>query len=159
MQTLVSCSIFGDLNYSYSCNNVKRTSKLFCTFCRKKGHTHRRYHAIRACFECGSSEHFVRHCPLKTTLSEITKPFSLNKDSNLTNYEPRMSTLERHADESASRSNLASLNLRTQTPLNESLCNCSEVKLQETSSLSLNSSLFVHSLPITFTISSLSASS
>ena len=43
--------------------------------------------------------------------------------------------------------------------MNESLCNSSGVKLQETSSLSLNSSLFDHSLPMTFTNSSLSTGS
>ena len=99
------------------------------------------------------------HSPLKTTLSENTKPLSLNNDSNLTNDEPRMSTLERHADESVSKSNLSSLKLTTQTPVNESLCNFLEVGLQETSSLSLNDFLFDHSLPMTFTNSSLSTGS
>ena len=130
MQISASSSIFNYLNYSYSSTNIKRKSKLFCTFCRKEGHTRRRcYHVIRACFECVSSEHFVRNCPLRTTLSEITTPLSLNNDSNLINGGPRMSTLERHARKSASRSNLTSLRLGSQIPVIESLCNFSEVKL------------------------------
>ena len=50
-------------------NSVSSCSRSICSYCRMKGHTRRRcYHATRACFECGSPDHFVRNCSLKKTL-------------------------------------------------------------------------------------------
>ena len=57
------------------------TSNKSCSYCHKRGHVRRRcYHATRACFECGSPDHFVKECPLKRTLSFLTDPIS-NVDS------------------------------------------------------------------------------
>ena len=157
MQTSIPSSGFDDVNVSYISDNVKRRSKLFCTFCRKKGHTRRRcYHATKACFECGASDHFVRNCPLKTTLSELAKPFSLtvNSSLNLLDNQPRVSMLKRHADVSESKSSISSLKGGTLAPMGRTSRGYSEPDLQEVSSLSHDPS--IPSLPVTVWNSSLS---
>ena len=75
-------SHLGVLDADYAApTSVSGNSKAMCTYCRKKGHTRRRcYHATRACFECGSPDHFVKDCSLKKTLSSMTEPLA-NLDS------------------------------------------------------------------------------
>ena len=59
MQTCTPRLDVHDTNYGAPTSNVSNRSKVTRSYCHKRGHVSRRcYHATRACFECGSADHF-----------------------------------------------------------------------------------------------------
>ena len=50
-------------------NTSSKSRKVRCTYCKQKGHYREQcYRLNKSCYECGSSGHFVRQCPIKSPL-------------------------------------------------------------------------------------------
>ena len=119
-------------------NCTAPTSNKFCTYCHKRGHVRRRcYHATRACFECGSPDHFVKKCPLKRTLSFLTDPVP-NLDSGSKSdlsVTSKKSSRQRNSSEVLDRANVGQFYCSRFQPIPYSQFNNSKVRKSEAASV------------------------
>ena len=117
-------------------------NKAICTHCQKRGHERRRcYHATRACFECGDTDHFVKHCPLKRVISSLTEPSS--SPGSGTNLRPSvifgMSSRKRRSFRGSRRA----LEPSRPLPIFDLQCNSSVVDQPGAASTSVDSSSII----------------